>query len=200
MSGSRAGRRRGTPDTRGEILAAARSEFGDKGYDAATVRAIATRAGVDAALVHHYFSGKEKLFVAAMEFPIDPEEIAERMSDGPVSELAERMVRTFMAVWGDVQRRAPIVALLRSAMSYEAAAAMLRQFVTGAILSRVVVVFGDAPNAKMRAEAMVSHLIGLAMMRYVIQVEPLASATDDELVALVAPVLQKYVDDAVAGQ
>ncbi len=200
MSGSRAGRRRGTPDTRGEILAAARSEFGDKGYDAATVRAIATRAGVDAALVHHYFSGKEKLFVAAMEFPIDPEEIAERMSDGPVSELAERMVRTFMGVWGDAQRRAPIVALLRSAMSYEAAGAMLRQFVTGALLSRVVVVFGDAPDAKMRAEAMVSHLIGLAMMRYVIQVEPLASATDDELVALVAPVLQKYVDDAVAGQ
>lgn len=192
----RAGRRRGAPDTKGEILAAARTEFGERGYDGATMRGIASRAGVDPALVHHYFGNKEKLFLAAMEIPFDPTWIADQIGEGAVEEIGERAVRTFIGVWGDPVRRGPMLALLRSAMSHEAAARLLRQFVTRAVLRRVLVAFEGVPDGALRAEAMVSHLIGLVLVRYVVKVEPLASVSDEELVKLVAPVLQRYVDGA----
>nr|WP_240723259.1 TetR family transcriptional regulator [Haloactinopolyspora alba] len=200
MSGSRAGRRRGAPDTKGEILAAARVEFGEKGYDRASVRGIAARAGVDAALVHHYFGTKEKLFLAALEIPFDPEAIAARIADGGLSGLGERAARTFLSVWGDPDKRAPLLTLLRSAMSNEAAATMLREFATRMILGRVLAAFDGLPDARLRVEAMVSHLFGLVITRYVLQLEPIASTSDEDVIALVAPVLQAYVDSAIAEQ
>lgn len=162
------------------------------------MRGIAARAGVDAALAHHYFGGKEKLFLAAMEIPFDPELIADQVGAGPVGELGERAARTFLGVWSDPVRRGPMLALLRSAMHHAAAARLLRQFVSRALLRRVMVAFEDLPDGALRAEAMVSHLVGLAIVRYVVKLEPLASTPDDELVALVGPVLQRYVDDAVS--
>jgi hypothetical protein len=105
----------------------------------------------------------------------------------------ERAVRAFFAVWGDPVRRAPILAMLRSAMSNEAAATLLRQFARRSILSRVVAGL-DLPDRELRVEAAVSHLIGLALMRYVIRLEPLASISDAELVDLVGPVIQHYFD------
>lgn len=194
MTGPRVGRRRGAPDTKGEILAAARTEFAERGYDGATMRGIAARAGVDPALVHHYFGAKEQLFLACMEIPFDPEWISEQIGNGPADGIGERAARTFFAIWGDPVRRAPLLALLRSAMSNALAARLLRQFATHAILRRVLVAFEDRPDGALRAEAMVSHLIGLAVFRYVLQPEPIASVSDEELIALVAPVLQKYVD------
>jgi AcrR family transcriptional regulator len=193
----RSGRRRGAPDTKGEILAAARTVFGERGYDGATMRGIAAAASVDPALVHHYFGTKEKLFLAAMEIPWDPSVIAEAIA-GPTADagIGERAIRTFLGVWGEPASRAPILALLRSAMHHEAAARLLRQFVTRAILGRVLVAFQDVPNGALRAEAMVSHLIGLAIVRYVVKLEPIASVPDEELVQLVAPVLQQYYDGA----
>ncbi|WP_026874621.1 TetR family transcriptional regulator [Jiangella gansuensis] len=193
----RAGRRRGAPDTRGEILAAARAQFGELGYDGATVRGIAGAAGVDPALVHHYFGAKEKLFLAAMEIPFDPAIISERIADDSVGMgIGERAIRTFLGVWGDPAARAPILAMLRSAMRHEAAATLLRQFITRAILGRVLVAFDGIPSGPLRAEALASHLIGLAIVRYVVKLEPIASVSDEELIALVAPVLQQYYDGA----
>ncbi|WP_199702527.1 TetR/AcrR family transcriptional regulator [Jiangella rhizosphaerae] len=193
----RSGRRRGAPDTKGEILAAARQVFGERGYDGASVRAIAAAAGVDSALVHHYFGTKEKLFLAAMEIPFDPAAIADAiMDDAGGAGVGERAIRTFLGVWGQPASRAPVLALLRSAMQHEAAARLLRQLVTRAILGRVLVVFEGVPNGALRAEAMVSHLIGLAIVRYVVKLEPIASVPDEELVRLIAPVLQQYYDGA----
>lgn len=192
------GRRPGAPDTKGEILAAARTEFGAKGYDGASMRGIATRAGVDASLVHHYFRGKEKLFLAAMEIPFDPQVIADRVGEGPFGSLGERAARTFFEIWGDPVRRGPLLAVLRSAMSHEDAARMLREFVTRSILGRVLLAFEGVPDAHLRAEAMVSHLIGLAITRYVVQLEPIASASDDEIIALAGPALQTYIDRALS--
>lgn len=193
----RAGRRRGAPDTKGEILAAASTVFGEKGYDGATMRAIAAEAGVDPALVHHYFGTKEKLFLAAMEIPFDPALIAAAVAGrGADAGIGERAIRTFIAVWGQPAGRGPMLALLRSAMQHEAAARLLRQFVTRALLDRVLVAFEGVPNGALRAEAMVSHLIGLAIIRYVVKLEPIASVPDEELIALVAPVLQQYYDGA----
>ncbi|PZF83180.1 TetR family transcriptional regulator [Jiangella anatolica] len=191
----RSGRRRGAPDTKGEILAAARAVFGERGYDGASVRAIAAAAGVDPALVHHYFGTKEKLFLAAMEIPWDPALIADAIADDSTGVgVGERAIRTFLSVWEQPAGRGPILALLRSAMQHETAALLLRQFVTRAILGRALVAFQGVPDGALRAEAMVSHLIGLAIVRYVVKLEPLASVSDEELVRLVAPVLQRYHD------
>nr|WP_198663293.1 TetR family transcriptional regulator [Jiangella endophytica] len=198
MLRGRSGRRRGAPDTKGEILAAARDVFGERGYDGASVRAIAAAAGVDPALVHHYFGTKEKLFLAAMEIPFDPAIIADAIAAGSSGAgIGERAIRTFLGVWGQPSGRAPMLALLRSAMQHETAARLLRQFVTRAILGRVLVAFEGVPDGALRAEAMVSHLIGLAIIRYVVKLEPIASVSDEELIRLVAPVLQRYYDDAV---
>lgn len=194
----RSGRRRGAPDTRGEILAAARDVFGERGYDGASVRAIAAAAGVDPALVHHYFGTKEKLFLAAMEIPFDPAMIADAIAEGSDGAgIGERAIRTFLGVWGQPAGRGPMLALLRSAMQHEAAARLLRQFVTRAILGRVLVAFDGVPDGALRAEAMVSHMIGLAIIRYVVKLEPIASVPEEELIRLIAPVLQRYYDDAV---
>ncbi|WP_298323580.1 TetR family transcriptional regulator [Haloactinopolyspora sp.] len=198
MTRARPGRRPGAPDTKGDILTAARTEFAAKGYDGASMRGIAARAGVDASLVHHYFRGKEKLFLAAMEIPFDPEVIAERVEGGPLATVGERAARTFFEIWGDPDRQGPLLAVLRSAMSHPDAARMLREFVTRSILSRVLLAFEGVPDAPLRAEAMVSHLIGVAIARYVVQLEPIASASDDEIVALIGPALQTYVDKALA--
>lgn len=193
----RSGRRRGAPDTRGEILVAARTVFGERGYDGATMRGIAAAAEVDPALVHHYFGTKEKLFLAAMEIPFDPSIIADAIADRTADAgIGERAIRTFLGVWGEPAGRAPMLALLRSAMQHDTAARLLRQFVTRAILGRLLVGFEGVPNGALRAEALASHLIGLAIIRYVVKLEPIASVPDEELIQLVAPVLQQYYDGA----
>ncbi|HMG29713.1 MAG TPA: TetR family transcriptional regulator [Jiangellaceae bacterium] len=189
----RAGRRPGAPDTRGEILAAARAEFAESAYDRTSIRAIAGRAGVDPALIHHYFGNKEQLFLEAMEIPFAPAEIAGEILSGSMDGVGERAVRTFFAVWGDPVRRAPVLAMLRSAMSNEAAAALLRQFAQRTILTRVVAGL-DLPDRELRVELVVSHLIGLALVRYVVKLEPLASLPDEDVIALVGPVIQRYFD------
>ncbi|NEE00354.1 TetR/AcrR family transcriptional regulator [Phytoactinopolyspora halotolerans] len=189
------GRRPGNGSTRDDILVAARGEFEEKGYDSATVRAIAARAEVDPAMIHHFFGNKEKLFLAAVDVPFDPATIAETVTSGRRDQLGERAVRTFLGVWEHQHVRGPLLALLRSAMTNRAAAAMLRQFVTRALLGRVVPALDDLPDAELRAEALVSHLIGMGILRYVVQVEPLASASEDELVALIGPVIQHYISD-----
>lgn len=189
----RSGRRPGGPDTRGEILTAARVEFGERGYDGATMRAIGARAGVDPALVHHYFGAKEQLFLAAMEIPFDPATTIAATALGPADGLGERVARVFLQIWADPVRRAPLLALIRSAMTHEAAATLLRQFVSRVLLPRVAGVLEGAPDRELRAEAMISHLVGVAMLRFVVKVEPIASVSEDELVALVAPVIQRYV-------
>src|SRR6266566_170590 len=96
---ARTGRRPGNQDTREAILAAAREAFAERGYDRVSIRAIATSAGVDPALVHHYFGTKDQLFLATVDAPIDPGEILPKILAGERDELPERLVRTFLSVW-----------------------------------------------------------------------------------------------------
>ncbi|RJK96063.1 TetR family transcriptional regulator [Vallicoccus soli] len=193
MTGVRRGRRAGGVDTRGAILAAARQEFAAHGYDRASVRGIARAAGVDPSLVHHYFDGgKEQVFLAAMELPVDPATAVPALVAGPHDGLGERLVRFMLSVWGDPRSRTPFLALLRSATTSEAGALLLRQFVTRALLARIAATL-DLPDRELRVEAAAAQLVGLALLRYVVRVEPLASASDDEVVALVAPTVQRYL-------
>ncbi|MFC9971373.1 TetR family transcriptional regulator [Spirillospora sp. NPDC127200] len=185
------GRRPGPPETREAILAAARELFAEKGYDGASVRAIARAAGVDAALVHHFYGSKEGVFVAAMRFPVDPGELMPFIMSAPRDRLGETMARVFLSVWDDPDRRAPILALLRSAMTNEKAAAMMREFVSEALFARAAELHG-VPLVRVNAAA--GQMIGVVILRHVLRVEPIASVTEDELVGLLAPTLQRYLD------
>lgn len=190
----RRGRRPAGEDTRGLILAAARSEFGTRGYDGTTLRQVARSAGVDARLVHHYFEGKEELFVSALNFPARPQEVVARILDGPRAELGERLARTFLGVWDSPGGREGVVALLSGVLASEAAGRMLREFVTRELLLRIAAAL-EVDRAELRAALAATHLVGLAMGRFVIRIEPLASSPVEELVALVGPTLQHYLTD-----
>jgi len=189
----RTGRRPGNPDTRDAILAAARTAFAEKGYDGASIRAIATAAGVDPALVHHYFGTKDKLFLAAMNSPMDPGEIIPQALTGPPDTIGERLVGLFLTVW-DSPAGAAGVAMLRSAVSTEWTARLFREFVVTQIMRRVLPLVDLRPDeAPLRITLVASQLAGLALVRYVIKVEPLASAPQETLIAAIGPTIQRYI-------
>src|SRR6266516_7965980 len=123
---ARTGRRPGNQDTREAILDAARSAFSELGFDGASIRAIATSAGVDPALVHHYFGSKEQLFLEMMELPVHPNDFLPQVLGGGVDAVGERLVRTFLTVW-DSPVGTTAAALMRSAVSHEWSARMLRE-------------------------------------------------------------------------
>jgi AcrR family transcriptional regulator len=189
----RTGRRPGNPDTREAILTAARDAFADRGYDGASIRSIATGAGVDPALVHHYFGTKEQLFMDVVGAPIDPREVLPRVVAGGKEEVGERLVRTMLSIW-DSPAGAAGVALMRSALSHDWTARLMREFLTTQILRRVMKQLDMNPReAPLRASLVASQVAGLAMVRYVLKIEPLASAPPDVVVAAVAPTIQRYV-------
>ncbi len=190
---NRVGRRPGRPDTRTEILDAAAKQFAELGFDRASIRGIASEAGVDAALVHHYFGTKEQLFTAAVEVPFDPATVLAVVESAEPDTRGSQLVRTFFSVWENPSARAPLLALLRSAIAHESAAALLRQFGSRVMLPRLVPLI-EGPDAELRAETAVAHMFGVAVARYVIRLEPMASADIDELVALIGPTVQRYFD------
>ncbi|GAB3278011.1 TetR family transcriptional regulator [Actinocorallia lasiicapitis] len=187
---ARPGRRRGPSETRPLILKAARELFAEKGFAGTSLRAIARSAGVDPALVHHFFDGKEALFVEAMEFPVDPSLLVAAILDGPRDELGERLARTFLGVWSHPEMRPRLLAIVRSAVTTDQGAAMLREFVTAALLTRIADAL-DVPRLNMVAAA--AQMVGLVLLRYVIEVDDLVAASDEELIALLAPTLQQYL-------
>ncbi len=192
MSKGRPGRRPGPSSTRPEILAAARTLFAARGYHATTVRDIAAEAGVNAALVHHYFGTKEQVFVAAMNLPLNPADLISRLRDGgPRAQLGERVVRLFARTWRDPATGQPLQALLRAAASSEQGATMMRQFVEDVMLPRVATELGVS---RVRAAGAFSQLIGFALAATILRTEPLVSASEDEVVALLAPSVQRYLD------
>lgn len=184
------GRRRGSAGTRPLILKAARELFAEKGFDGTSLRAVARTAGVDPAMVHHFFAGKEALFVEAMEFPVDPARLVPQLLAGPREEIGERVVRTILGLWEDAEMRSRVLAILRSATAGEQGAAMLREFMTAALLDPVVERLGVRPERVAMAAA---QMLGMVMMRFVLEVEPVARATEEELVELLAPTFQRYL-------
>ncbi|WP_405087495.1 TetR family transcriptional regulator [Microbispora sp. NBC_01389] len=187
----RPGRRPGAADTRGEILAAARRVFAEKGFDKATIRGIAREAGVDPALLHHYFDNKEGMFVAAMEFPADPSTVLPMLLAGPREEIGERIVRFILTMTADPAARERVLGVMRTAMVNEQAVGMIREFFGTAILGRVAEALGIPP---LRTEAAFAQMFGVVMIRYILGMEPMASVDVEELVTLLAPTVQRYLD------
>jgi AcrR family transcriptional regulator len=190
---ARTGRRPGNSGTREAILDAARRAFAERGYQQATIREVAGLAGVDPALVHHYFGTKQDLFVAAVEIPVNPfEAFVALVSEDGLETLGERLLGLFLSVWDQTEQHSPMLALIRSAVSEERAAAMLREFITEEILGRIARELGT-PDARLRTNLVASQLVGLIMARYVIRIEPLASTPAPVLVAAIGPTLQRYI-------
>ena len=194
---ARTGRRPGVSGTREAILGAARRAFAEHGYQHATIRGVADLAGVDPALVHHYFGTKQELFVAAVQLPVNPVEQLMAVLDEDSGQAGRRMVETFLSVWDHAATQNPLLALIRSAVGDEHAAAMLREFITEEVLGQIAHRLGSA-DARLRATLVGSQIIGLAMARYIVKVEPLASAPRTQVVAAVGPTLQRYLTGDLA--
>lgn len=190
------GRRPGNEDTAEAILLAARAAFAERGYDGTSIRRIAATAGVDSALVHHYFGTKEQLFVAAVRFPIDPAELASRIGDGSADRLGERIVATFLSVWDDPTSGPALEALMRGALASQDAARLMQEFFAVEIVRRLaptLVSVVDPDQLATRASLVASQLFGLAAVRHLLRFEPLASMSSDDAVAAVAPTIQRYL-------
>ncbi|HET8662395.1 MAG TPA: TetR family transcriptional regulator, partial [Micromonosporaceae bacterium] len=172
----RSGRRPGNPDTRQAIMTSARHAFAERGYDGASIRAIATDAGVDPALVHHYFGTKEQLFLQALQMPVNPQAFLPRVIEGDQDQIGVRLVTTFLSVW-DSPVGTTTVALLRSAMSADWTIPLIREFLTTQVLRPLLArVEIDPAEAPLRASLVASQMAGLAVIRYIYKLEPLASA------------------------
>lgn len=188
----RTGRRPGNSGSREHILDAARTLFAARGYDAASIRGIAAEAGVDPALVMHFFGNKEGVFIAAMELPYAPSQVLPGLIAGDPDRTGERLVGFFVATWDGTATRSPLIAMIRSATSNEQAAGLLREFLERELfapLSRAI--GGD--DAPLRATLVGAQMIGLVMARYVVRIEPLVSAPAEDLVAIVGPAVQRLL-------
>jgi AcrR family transcriptional regulator len=185
------GRRPGAPDTRAEVLAAARASFAEKGFRGTTIRAVAASAGVDPALVHHYFGSKDDLFVAALEIPVDPREVlAPVVAAGPDG-AGERLLRAFLGVWDDPAIQPGLVALVRSLIADDSGGLVRDAFipvVVGPVLAGLV---ADRPDDRIPLVA--SQVVGLIVARYLLALPPMAEMSADDVVARMGPVLQHYL-------
>ena len=167
--------------------------FAERGFDGATIRGIATAAGVDPALVHHYFGSKDQLFLAAIEAPADPADLLPEVLAAGRDQLGAAVVRLLLRVWDGPMRPAGL-ALVRSAVGNEWTAKLLREFLVTQVLRRVVGTLDLSPaERETRGGLVASQLIGVVMARYVLRVEPLASASPEWLVAAIGPNVQRYL-------
>ena len=197
---ARTGRRPGQPGTRDAVLDAARRLFAEHGYDGASVRDVASTAGVDPALVHHYFGTKQRLFLEVVGAPVDPADLVTRAAGGGRAEMPERLVRTFLSVWDDPVSGTAAVALLRSSLHDEWTARLLKEFLTTQVLRRALAPL-ELPRseAPLRSALVLSQMLGLALGRYVLALEPLATAPADTLVAALAPTIRRYLTEPLTG-
>jgi AcrR family transcriptional regulator len=187
------GRRPGSPDTRGQILDAARAEFARSGFGGTTIRNVAAAASVDPALVHHYFGSKQQLFEAVIDPPADPRDIVAPVLDLPREEMGEALVREFLALWdGPPGHRARV--LMTSAVTDPVMGAVLREFVLMRAVHPVLAAVATPRRERdLRAGLITSQLMGLALARYLLAFPELTKPTADRLVRAIAPTIQRYL-------
>jgi len=179
-----------TGDTRAAILAAARSQFAARGFNGASLRSIASEAGVDASLISHYFGDKSQLMVATMQLPVNPiEKIAGVVADGPDG-MAERLLRTFLNAWDP--HREVFSTLVRTTLGGGDTQAPMLQLARSVLIAKLLEVL-EGDDRELRATLIASHIIGMATLRYVAELEPLADAPIEDVVAAYAPSMQLLI-------
>ncbi len=189
----RRGRRSGSDHSREAIVVAARKLFAEHGFDGTSLRQVAREASVDPAMVHHFFKGKDELFASSVELPADPEEVLAGVETLEPEARAEALVRAVVRLW-EGPAQPGLVAFVRGTIGSKAKTALLRETVSRTILSRVMVgVQGPAEEVRLRGNLVATQVVGLMLLRYVIRLEPLASADQEEVVSMVAPTIQRYL-------
>jgi AcrR family transcriptional regulator len=187
------GRRPGNPDTRSELVSTARRLFADAGYDKTSVRDIAAAAGVDPALIRHYFGSKAELFRATMGWPFEAAEVAARITSGDRVGLGERLTKVFFEAWERPESRANLEAILRGAATHEESAALVRQFIQGELYAKIASALGEK-DAELRVDLAMAQLLGISYLRHILRVEPVASASVEELTVRVAPIISAHLN------
>lgn len=173
-------------------MATARRLFANSGYDKTSVRDIAAGAGVDPALIRHYFGSKAELFRSTMGWPFDPADISARIAGGDREEIGTRLTRVFFTAWEQSDSRASLLAILRGAATHAESAALVRQFIQGQLYPQMAKLLTGS-DTELRVDLAMGQLLGIAYLRHVLQVEPIASASVDELIARVTPVVTAHL-------
>ena len=186
------GRPAGETGTRAAIVEAARAHFAAHGYDRTTLRGVAAAAGVDPALVLHYFGSKQRLFLSAVELPVDAATVGPVIVAGDRDRVGERFAQIVLSALEEPAARERITAMVRAAASEPAAAELMRELVSERVLGPIAEALG-VDDAPLRASLVGSQVVGLVMARYVVGVEPLASLPVERVAAAVAPNLQRYL-------
>jgi AcrR family transcriptional regulator len=191
------GRRPGNQDTRGQIITAARHAFAEKGFAGTSMRAIAAEAGVDPALIHHYFESKQQLFLATVALPLELPRIVEKVAAGSRNDLGERLVRTVLGVW-DSELQPSLIAAIRTTLTDPALTRSVGEFLTLEVIGHVLR-RDELPTeeANRRSGLVASQILGLLMGRYVLRMPVLANRPTEDLVADIGPTVQRYVDGRI---
>jgi AcrR family transcriptional regulator len=185
------GRRRGSPDTRSDILDAARREFADFGYRGATIRAIAARASVDPSLVLHYFESKEQLFAQSLDVPFSPAAVMRTVFESGTEEVGVRLVTAVLSTWDAAGNTDQLTAAFRSATGSGPVHDLVREFVHAAILGSLLGLVDD-DQPELRAGLIAAQLSGLLVGRYLLELEPLVEADPDVLASAIGPAIDRY--------
>lgn len=188
----RPGRPAGSSDTRERILSSARELFARNGIDNTSIRAIAAAAGVDSALVHHYFGTKQQLFAAAIHIPVDPMVVLEPIRRTPIEELGHVLPMLLIPLW-DSEMGDSLIATIRSLLT-GSDVSLLRSFLQEVIVAEVAPrVDHPAGTGPIRVQFVASQLIGIIMARYIVRLEPFASLPPEQIAKTIAPNLQRYL-------
>ena len=194
----RSGRRPGSPDTREQILVAAREMFAAEGFDRSSIRRIAAAADVDPALVHHYFKNKDNLFLAAVEAPFDPAEVIPQVFEPGMEGAGERLIRTFIDVWDGHGTKAE--AFLRSAIGHRIMSRFVEQFVLRHIIKSATKGLGaELDHVEVRANLVASQLLGIAVTRYLLKLSAIRAIDGDALAKIYGPTIQRYLEMDLTG-
>jgi AcrR family transcriptional regulator len=189
----RPGRPAGTSDTRERILASARELFSRNGIDKTSIRAIAADAGVDPALVHHYYGTKQQLFAAAIHIPIDPMDILRPLRETPVDEIGHKLLRVLVPVW-DSELGKGFIATIRSALAGRTEVNLVRSFLQEVIAVEVGSRVDIPPGSgRLRVQFVASQLVGVVMARYILELDPFKTLSAQQLAETIGPNLQRYL-------
>lgn len=187
----RAGRPSGGSDAQERILAAARELFAAKGFQQTSLRAIAQEAGVNVALIGHYFGNKRGLFLAASELNLDPADIIGSLTDVPVERFGSELLRTILTIWSSPAGPG-IVAVFRSSLAGDEE--LVRDFITSLVIPEVrTLIARSIDDADRRLPLAGTQIAGALVMRHVLKIEPVASMSIDDLVAALGPNMDRLL-------
>lgn len=196
---TRSGRRPGESGTRDAIAVAARRQFAEVGYDRSSMRSIALEAGVDPALVTHFYGSKQQLFLEVVELPFSPAAVLPALVGGDPAQAGERLARFVLGILESDEGRARVLSIVRAATSEPEAARIVREILTRELLTPVAEHIG-AGDASFRAALCASQMVGIALARYIVSVDPLAGRSVEDLVAALGPTLQRYLSGPLGSR